>query len=76
MPKGQVMSADEFKFAGPIIIEPSVRSRDASIREDNDGERIDDSLVRGYVAQHREEIFKIQGSFFAELREKESRLKS
>jgi hypothetical protein len=64
------------KIAGPLEIDESVMQLDASIREDNDGERIDDAAVREYVANHQTEIFGSQTEFFAELRSKAEKSKT
>jgi hypothetical protein len=56
------------KLAGPIVFDQSVIERDAMIREDNDGEPIDDNAVREYVKENRDKIFSLQNGFFSELR--------
>jgi hypothetical protein len=56
------------KLAGPIEFDQSVIERDAMIRENNDGERIDDNKVREYVRSNLEKIFGMQATFFSELR--------
>jgi hypothetical protein len=60
--------ASNQKLAGPIEFDRSVIERDAMIREDNDGERIDDNTVREYVKANRDKIFGLQTTFFSELR--------
>ena len=62
-------------LAGPLVFEQSVIERDAAIREDNDGVRIDDHAVCEYVAEHQGEIFERQAKFFAELRNKADQAK-
>jgi hypothetical protein len=57
-------------LAGPLVFEPSAIERDAAIREDNDGTRIDDDAVVEYVNQNKGKIFGLQSQFFAELRAK------
>lgn len=65
------MNTDPNKnLAGPLVFDASVIERDAAIREDNHGERIDDHAVCEYVASHQDEIFNRQTKFFAELRNK------
>ena len=61
------------KLAGPIEFDQSVIERDAMIREDNDGERIDDNAVREYVNSNRDKIFGLQAMFFSELRNRLSK---
>ena len=62
--------ASKKQLAGPISFDPSVLERDALIREDNDGVRIDDAAVRDYVDNHKTEIFQLQSTFFSELRDR------
>jgi hypothetical protein len=57
-------------LAGPLVFEPSAIQRDAALREDNDGTRIDDGAVVEYVNQNKGKIFGLQSQFFAELRAK------
>jgi hypothetical protein len=57
-------------LAGPLVFEPSAIERDAAIREDNDGTRIDDDTVVEYVNQNKGKIFGLQSQFLAELRAK------
>jgi hypothetical protein len=61
-------SVSKEKLAGPIEFDQSVIERDAVIREDNDGARIDDNAVREYVKRYRDKIFGLQTAFFSELR--------
>lgn len=63
-------SEAEFKYAGPIRIDSTVLARDAQIREDNHADPIDDVHVREYVENNKQQIFNLQSTFFAELREK------
>jgi hypothetical protein len=55
-------------LAGPLVFDPTVIERDFSIREDNDGVRIDEDAVYEYVLENRDKIFRLQAEFFAELR--------
>ena len=73
--KGEMNTDPNKNLAGPLVFEQSVIERDAAIREDNDGERIDDKAVCEYVAQHKDQIFDLQATFFAELREKAAKAK-
>lgn len=65
-----VDAASNNNLAGPLVFEPSAIERDAAIREDNDGTRIDDGAVVEYVNQNKSKIFGLQSQFFAELRAK------
>jgi hypothetical protein len=56
------------KLAGAIVFDQSVIERDALIREDNDGEPIDDKAVCEYVEKNKSKIFNLQSSFFSELK--------
>jgi hypothetical protein len=62
--------ASDTKIAGPLDIDAKVIERDALIREDNDGEVIDDFAVRSFVKNNKAEIFAQQSGFFADLRRK------
>jgi hypothetical protein len=62
--------ASDTKFAGPLDIDPKVLERDALIREDNDGEVIDDFAVRDFAKNNKSEIFAQQSTFFADLKRK------
>jgi hypothetical protein len=71
------MNTDPNKnLAGPLVFEQSVIERDAAIREENDGERIDDNAVCEYVAKNQGEIFDLQSKFFTELRSKADKPKA
>jgi hypothetical protein len=71
------MSTDPNKnLAGPLVFEQSVIERDAAIREDNDGTRIDDKAVCEYVEKNKDEILGLQSAFFAELRTKLNKTKA
>jgi hypothetical protein len=70
------MNTDPNKnLAGPLVFEQSVIERDAAIREENDGPRIDDNAVCEYVTHHQNAIFELQSEFFAELRDKADKAK-
>lgn len=58
------------KIAGPLEIDAEVLRRDALIREDNDGEVIDDNKVREFGTTRAKEIFAIQSRFFSALKAK------
>jgi hypothetical protein len=62
--------ASNNKIAGPLDIDPRVLARDALIREDNDGEVIDDATVIGFARKNKSELFAQQSAFFGDLRRK------
>ena len=62
--------ASNTKIAGPLDIDPKVLERDALIREDNDGEVIDDLAVREFAKNNITELFAQQSAFFSDLRRK------